>query len=185
MKIENVIQSLNLPKPATITSILQADELIEKDLQGLNLSNITDKNTIRQLSSDLTIFNDYAFRYYTLQFMSYYFLSYDYLFLTLFIPAYKKTDGQLTNDSNRFLQFGQKEVKTILYFFQYLNSEIKFLKNKFKGGIPNNLNSQIIDNKLAIHYLDLLDSENDICEILCFWSKHPTIILSQDESRNY
>jgi hypothetical protein len=150
------------------------DGFIEKDLQGLNLSDIANKNIIRQLSSDLTIFNDYAFRYYTLQFMSYYFLSYEYLFLSLFIPAYKKSDDILAKDSNRFLQFEQKEIKIIACFFQYLKDEIKFLRNRFGNlDFNNSLNGQDTENELVMHYLDLLDNENDIDEILHFWNRHP------------
>jgi hypothetical protein len=165
-----------LIKPTIITNVLKIDCFVEKDLQGLNLSDITNKNTIRQLSSDLTVFNDYAFRYYTLQFMSYYFLSYEYIFLSLFIPAYKKSDNLLTEDSDRFLQFGQEEIKSIIYFFQYLKDEIKFLKDRFKNlDFNNSLNDQTMEDEFVAHYLDLIDNENDIDEVLYFWSKHPNM----------
>jgi hypothetical protein len=164
---------LNLSKPVIITNPDNPDILIEKDLQGLDLSDIADKNTIKQLSADLVVFNDYAFRYYTLQFMSYYFLSYEYLFLELFIVAYKKTDGLLTENSYRFMQFESNEVDAIIGFFQYLKDEINILRIKFENVDLENMTSKnLMSNTLEYHYLDLLDCEQNIQDILYFWKEH-------------
>ncbi|MDR1180351.1 MAG: hypothetical protein LBL13_00010 [Bacteroidales bacterium] len=162
--IKNTAKALNLSKPSIITNPKNPDMLVEKDLLGLDLSDIADKNIIKQLSADLVVFNDYAFRYYTLQFIDCYFLSYKYLFLELFIPAYKKTDKLLTKDSHRFAQFESDEANIIINFFQYLQDEIEVLRKMFE--------KKDLDNTSEYHYLDLLDCEQNIQEILYFWKEH-------------
>ncbi|MDR1976851.1 MAG: hypothetical protein LBQ18_07650, partial [Campylobacteraceae bacterium] len=87
-------------------------------------------------------------------------------------PPYNKIE----NNSNRFLQFGQKEVEAIIYFFQYLHDEIEFLKDKFKNIDFNDKSSAPnTEDNLTMHYLDLLDNEHDIGGALVFWKSHPTI----------
>jgi hypothetical protein len=178
LKIQNIMQALNLQKPTTVTNSRKIDMLIEKDLRGLNLYDITDEKIIRRLSGDLTIFNDDAFRYYTLQFMDYYFLSYEYLFLTLFVPAYKRTDKFLGIHTNRFLQFEKKEVGAIVDFFHFLSNETEILQKKFKNinfdiQKPSLDASNSIEIQLEYHYLDLIDCKQDIKDVLFFWKKHP------------
>lgn len=122
-KIKRVIKKQHLHKPKTTTNQHMQDFAIEKDLQGKDLFELN-QDTIRLLSADLTIFNDYAFRYYLPQFIYFCNISSEFIMEDMFIQAFFRSN-LLNETTERFLQFRACEKEIILEFLEKIYYQIE------------------------------------------------------------
>jgi hypothetical protein len=121
-KIKKLLENRRLPKPKMITSPCLQDTMIENDLQGKDLFELQ-KDEIKILSTDLSIFNDEAFRYYLPQFMYLYMIWSEFILEDMFIQVFFKSN-LLNKKTYRFLQFKIDEKKIIVEFLQKIYDEI-------------------------------------------------------------
>jgi hypothetical protein len=154
--IKNFLNKRQLEKPSIVTNPDNKDMMVENDIVGLDIINIKNKERIRLLSSDLTVFNDYAFKYYVPQFILCYFKSYKYIFIDMFLLSLCESTI-LSKTSKRYLQFDTEEIKIILFFLEAV------------------LNKLDINNNFTEEYLsELKDLEFDANMAIDFWKKHPS-----------
>lgn len=102
---------------------------VEKDICRKDLFEL-DRKTIRLLSSDLNVFNDYAFRYYLLQFIYLYGISSEFVMEDMFIQAFFGSN-LLNKNTQIFLQFESDEKEIIMEFLQkFITKFIQSQKTK-------------------------------------------------------
>ena len=117
-KIQQVLKNRKYNMPNVVTNPKMKDILIENDLCGLDLQDISDTKIIRLLSSDISVFNDEAYRYYLIQFIEQFYLDEGSIFLLMFIQTMFESN-QLSKNTKRYLQFQKNEIEVILDFLKF------------------------------------------------------------------
>jgi len=151
-KIKLLDKKRNLELPVFITNKDTPDLLVEADIVGKNLDDITDIKTIRLLSSDIAVFNDYAFRYYFFQFIEKYIQNRESVFIDMFMYAF------FEDRENRFFHFKKEEFEIIKLFLEYALFEIEQMhkRNSLDG-----LTEQDFEYAEG-HICDFMDFEEEI-----------------------
>jgi len=159
-RIKALKTRLKLQKPEIITNPVQKDELVEQDLCGKDLCDL-DHSTIKLLSGDLQVFNDYTFRYYILDFIDFYERFGDEeviedMFIQALAPPMRRA---------RAKQFSRDEVKIIIDFLQknYENITRITHSKKYKKLKPYEQEEIYIPFK---HF------EKEIKNAIKFWEKY-------------
>ena len=151
---------LKLQKPEIITDPIQKDELVEQDLCGKDLCDL-DHSTIKLLSGDLQVFNDYAFRYYILDFIDFYERFGDEeviedMFIQAFTPPMRRA---------RAKQFSRDEVKIIIDFLQKNYEDIARITHSKKYKKLKPYEQEEI-------YIPFKHFEKEIKNAIKFWEKY-------------
>ena len=164
MNLSNRIKALKarlkLQKPEIITNPVQKDELVEQDLCDL------DHSTIKLLSGDLQVFNDYTFRYYILDFIDFYERFGDEaiiedMFIQAFAPPMRRA---------RAKQFSRDEVKIIIDFLQKNYEDIARITHSKKYKKLKPYEQEEI-------YIPFKHFEKEIKNAIKFWKKYYNGIL--------
>ncbi|MGG7074642.1 hypothetical protein U5B43_10440 [Campylobacter sp. 9BO] len=121
-KIKKLFETSNLSKPQIITNPNLPDMEIENDLCGKDLFEL-EKDTIRILSTDLTIFNNDAFRYYLPQFIYFCDISTEFVIEDMFIQTFFRSN-LLNENTERFLQFKHNEKNIVVHFLDKIYNNI-------------------------------------------------------------
>jgi len=132
IKVRQALVNRKCDMPSVITNPEMKDMLIENDLHGLDLRDISDTKIIHLLSSDVAVFNDEAYRYYLIQFLEQYYLDEKSIFLLMFIQTLFESN-QLSKNSKRYLQFTKDEVEVILDFLEFPFEENNFPEETLKA----------------------------------------------------
>ena len=164
-KIKALKARLKLQKPEIITNPVQKDELVEQDLCGKDLCDL-DHSTIKLLSGDLQVFNDYTFRYYILDFIDFYERFGDEaiiedMFIQAFAPPMRRA---------RAKQFSRDEVKIIIDFLQKNYEDIARITHSKKYKKLKPYEQEEI-------YIPFKHFEKEIKSAIKFWGKHYDGIL--------
>ena len=154
-KIKALKTRLKLQKPEIITNPVQKDELVEQDLCDL------DHGTIKLLSGDLQVFNDYTFRYYILDFIDFYERFGDEaiiedMFIQAFAPPMRRALAK---------QFSRDEVKIIIDFLQKNYEDIARITHSKKYKKLKPYEQEEI-------YIPFKHFEKEIKSAIKFWEKY-------------
>ena len=159
-KIKALKTRLKLQKPEIITNPVQKDELVEQDLCSKDLCDL-DHSTIKLLSGDLQVFNDYAFRYYILDFIDFYERFGDEeviedMFIQALMPPIWRARAE---------QFSRDEVKIIIDFLQKNYEDIARITHSKKYKKLKPYEQEEI-------YIPFKHFEKEIKSAIKFWEKY-------------
>lgn len=168
--IFNYINSRHLEKPSIVTNLENIDDAIENDMKTINGDIVNSKNIAinRMLSSDLTIFNDYAYRYYIFEFMYSYLQNEENIIEDMFIQSMFKSPI-LDQSTRRYTQFNYQEVNIIIKFMEYIIKEI-----------DRHIGDRKTYNQLKIWEQEEIIApfkhfEVEIRQAILFWQRHPSL----------
>ena len=164
-RIKALKARLKLQKPEIITNPVQKDKFVEQDLCGKDLCDL-DHSTIKLLSGDLQVFNDYTFRYYILDFIDFYERFGDEaiiedMLIQAFAPPMRRA---------RAKQFSRDEVKIIIDFLQKNYENITRITHSKKYKKLKSYEQEEI-------YIPFKHFEKEIKSAIKFWGKHYDGIL--------
>ncbi|WP_298832060.1 hypothetical protein [uncultured Campylobacter sp.] len=159
-KIKALKVRLKLQKPEIITNPVQKDKFVEQDLCGKDLCDL-DHSTIKILSGDLSVFNDYAFRYYILDFIDFYERFGDEeviedMFIQALMPPIWRA---------RAKQFSRDEVRIIIDFLQKNYEDIARITHSKKYKKLKPYEQEEI-------YIPFKHFEKEIKNAIKFWGKY-------------